>query len=121
MIPKSIKLLFSVPFVIIVCYTVYLVSRYNSIPAMIPIHGYSKNTGGLGSKIYLFFPIVLNLIILSFVWLIIRKPDNVKFSFEIKEEDKAKTYYILQLVLVILAIFVTIVTTLIMFSDVVFK
>ncbi|MDQ0592520.1 ABC-type uncharacterized transport system fused permease/ATPase subunit [Chryseobacterium ginsenosidimutans] len=121
MIPKSIKFLFAVPFVIIACYSVYLFNKYGSIPDIIPIHGYTKNTDGFGSKMFLFLPIILNLIVLIFIWLIIRRPDNIKFSFEVKEEDKAKTYYTLQLFLVIMAIFVTIVTTPLLFSDVVFK
>jgi hypothetical protein len=121
MIPKSIKFLFAVPFVIIVCYSVYLLNIYGSIPDIIPIHGYSKNTDGFGSKMFLFLPIILNLIVLIFIWLIIRRPEKIKFSFEIKDEDRAKTYYTLQLVLVIMAIFVTIVTTPLLFSDVVFK
>jgi hypothetical protein len=121
MIPKSIKILFAVPFVIIVCYSVYLINTYSSIPDIIPIHGYGKNTDGFGSKMFLFLPIILNLIILFFIWLTIKKPEIFKFSYEIKEEDKAKTYYTIQLVLVIMAIFVTIITTLLLFSDVVYK
>ena len=121
MIPKSIKILFSIPFIIIACYSVYLLNKYDSIPDIIPIHGYGKNTDGFGSKMFLFLPIVLNLIILFFIWITINKPENFKFSYKIKEEEKAKTYYTIQLVLAIIAIFATIITTLLLFSDVVYK
>lgn len=120
MIPKTIKLLFSIPFVIIICYVGYLLSKYSSIPDIIPIHGYGKNADSFGSKKFLFLPIILNLIILWFIWMCIRRPDTMKFSFEVKEEDKAKTYYMLQMVLAVIAIFVTIMTTLLLFSDVVY-
>ncbi|MDV7696362.1 DUF1648 domain-containing protein [Chryseobacterium soli] len=119
MIPKNIKLLFCIPFVIIICYLGYLLNKYSSIPDTIPIHSYGNNADGFGSKKFLFLPIVLNLIILMFIWMCIRKPDSMKFSFEVKEEDKAKTYYMLQMVLVVIAIFVTVMTTL-LFSDVVY-
>ncbi|PIF44144.1 uncharacterized protein DUF1648 [Chryseobacterium sp. 52] len=121
MIPKHIKLLFCVPFVIIVCYTAYLLTRYNSIPDIIPIHGYGGKNDGFGSKLFLFAPIVLNLAILAFIWRIIRKPDKIKFTFEVKEEDKERTSSQYQLVLIILAIFVTIIMSPLSFSDVVFK
>lgn len=121
MIPRSIKVLFAVPFVIIVFYSVYLFGKYDSIPEIIPIHGYGKNADGFGSKKFLFVPIVFNLIILSFIWFTIRKPENFKLQYEVKEEDKAKTYYTMQLVLVTIAIFVTIVMTPLLFSDVVYK
>ncbi|ALR32378.1 MULTISPECIES: hypothetical protein [Chryseobacterium] len=121
MIPKSIKILFAVPFVIIIGYSVYLFNKFDSIPDIIPIHGYGKNADGFGSKMFLFFPIVLNLVILLIIWLCLRKPENFKFPFEVKEEDKAKTYYTMQLVLVIIAIFATIITTPLLFSDVVYK
>ncbi|SHH82665.1 Protein of unknown function [Chryseobacterium oranimense] len=121
MIPKHIKLLFCIPFIIIIAYTIYLFTRYGSIPDIIPIHGYGGKNDGFGSKLFLFAPVVLNLIILAFIWLIIRKPEKIKFTFEAKEEDEAKTYYQYQLVLVILAIFVTMVMSPLSFSDVVFK
>lgn len=121
MIPKSIQYLFSIPFIIIVCYTVYLLTKYNSIPEIIPIHGYGKATGGSGSKLFLFSPIVLNLIILLFIWRVIKNPGKINFTFETKEEDHGKVDFSVQLVLVIIAIFVTVFTTLLLFSDVVYK
>ncbi|AZA52425.1 hypothetical protein [Chryseobacterium sp. G0201] len=121
MIPKSIRYLFSIPFIIIVCYSVYLVSKYSSIPEIIPIHGYGKNTGGSGSKLFLFSPIILNLIILLFIWRIIKNPGKINFTFEAKEEDHEKTDFTVQLVLVIIAIFITVFTTLFLFSDVIYK
>lgn len=90
MIPKHIKLLFCIPFIIIIAYTVYLFTRYGSIPDIIPIHGYGGKNDGFGSKLFLFAPVVLNLIILAFIWLIIRRPEKIKFTFETKEEDEAK-------------------------------
>lgn len=120
MIPKTIKLLFCIPFVIIICYLAYLLSRYSSIPDTIPIHGYSKNTDGSGSKIFLFFPIILNLVMLGFIGMMIRRPDKMNFSFDVKEEDRAKTAFMLQMVLSVIAIFFTIFTTVLLFSDVVF-
>jgi hypothetical protein len=121
MIPKHIKLLFCIPFIIIIGYTVYLLTRYSSIPDIIPIHGYGGKNDGFGSKLFLFAPIVLNVIILIFIWQIIRKPDKIKFTFEGKEEDQAKTYYQYQQVLIILALFVTIIMSPLSFSGVVFK
>lgn len=121
MIPKHIKRLFCIPLIIIIGYTVYLLTRYSSIPDIIPIHGYGGKNDGFGSKLFLFVPIVLNLAILSFIWMIIRKPDKIKFTFEVKEEDKEKTYYQYQLVLIILSIFVTVIMSPLSFSDVVFK
>lgn len=121
MISKKIKILFTIPFIIILCYTCYLLSIYDSIPQIIPIHGYGKNTDGFGSKMFLFFPIVLNLILLLFIWWILKSPDKINFSFEIKEEDKAKTYATTQMVLVIISIFITIILTVLLFSGVVFK
>lgn len=121
MIPKHIKLLFCIPFIIILGYTAYLITRYDSIPDIIPIHGYGGKNDGFGSKLFLFAPIVLNLIVLTFIWMTIRKPDKIKFTFDVKEEDKEKTYYQYQLVLIILAIFVTIIMSPLSFSDVVFK
>lgn len=121
MIPKHIKLLFCIPFAIIFCYTAYLVKRYSSIPDIIPIHGYGGKNDGFGSKLFLFAPIVLNLILLGFIWRIIRKPDAIKFTFESKEEDQAKTHSQYQLVLIILAIFITLIMSPLSFSDVVFK
>ncbi|WBV54923.1 hypothetical protein AAEU33_06540 [Chryseobacterium sp. Chry.R1] len=121
MISKKIKILFSIPFIIIVCYTCYLVSVYDSIPEIIPIHGYGKNTDGFGSKMFLFFPIILNLILLLFIWWIIKSPHKINFSFEIKEDEKARTYATAQMVLVIVSIFITVILTLLLFSGVVFK
>ncbi|KFF20632.1 DUF1648 domain-containing protein [Chryseobacterium sp. JM1] len=121
MIPKHIKLLFCIPFIIIIGYTAFLLTRYSAIPDIIPIHGYGGKNDGFGSKLFLFAPIVLNLIILGFIWMIIRKPDKIKFTFEVKEEDKEKTYQQYQLVLIILAIFVTLIMSPLSFSDVVFK
>lgn len=121
MIPKHIKLLFCVPFIIIIGYTAYLLTVYDAIPDTIPIHGYGGKNDGSGSKLFLFVPVILNLAILAFIWLMIRKPDKIKFTFEVKDEDKAKTYYQYQLVLVILAIFVTIIMGPLSFSDIVFK
>lgn len=121
MIPKHIKLLFCIPFVIIICYTVYLLTKYSSIPNIIPIHGYGGKNDGFGSKLFLFAPILLNLIILGFIWMIIRKPEKIKLTFEVKEEDQAKTAGQYQLVLIILAIFVTLIMSPLSFSDVVYK
>ncbi|ASW75607.1 hypothetical protein IQ37_09615 [Chryseobacterium piperi] len=121
MISKKIKLLFSIPVIIIIVYTGYLICQYHSIPDNIPIHGYSENTGGSGSKLFLFFPILLNIILLLLIWRIIKRPDKINFSFELKEEDKAKTYAITQMVLVIISIFITVILTVILFSDVVFS
>lgn len=121
MIPKHIKLLFCIPFIIIIGYTAYLLTQYSSIPDIIPIHGYGGKNDGYGSKAFLFVPIVLNLAILTFIWMTIKRPDKIKFTFEVKEEDQAKTYYQYQLVLIILAIFVTLMMSPLSFSDVVFK
>ncbi|MGH1520329.1 hypothetical protein [Chryseobacterium sp. JK1] len=121
MIPKHIKLLFSIPFVIIICYSIYLCTVYSNVPDIIPIHSYGNNKDSYGSKIFLFLPILLNLIVLIFIWLIIRRPDTIKFTFEIKEEDHGKIYHITQLALVILAIFVTILMGPLSFADVVYK
>ncbi|PRB02835.1 hypothetical protein CQ046_11560 [Chryseobacterium sp. MYb7] len=121
MIPKYIKLLFCIPFVIIICYSVYLYTVYSSIPDTIVIHGYGNMKDNYGSKIFLVFPVVMNLAILLFIWLIIRRPDKIKFTFEIKDDEKEKTYHITQLALVIIAIFVTIMITPLSFADVVFK
>jgi len=121
MIPKHIKLLFCIPFIIIIGYTVYLLTKYSSIPDIIPIHGYGGRNDGFGSKLFLFAPIVLNLIILVFIGLTISKPDKIRFTFEVEEEDKEKTYYQYQLVLIILSIFVTLIMSPLSFSDVVFK
>lgn len=120
MIPKPVKFLLCIPFVIIICYLAYLLSRYSSIPDTIPIHGYSKNTDGYGSKAFLFFPIILNLVMLGVIWMMIRRPDKMNFSFEMKEEEKAKVGFTLQIVLAIIAIFLTVFTTVLLFSDVVF-
>ncbi|WP_137904762.1 hypothetical protein [Chryseobacterium sp. 2VB] len=121
MIPKYIRLLFCIPFVIIICYSVYLCSVYSSIPETIIIHGYGSMKDSYGSKLFLVFPVLMNLAVLVFIWLIIRRPDRIKFTFEMKEEEKEKTYRITQLALVIIAIFVTIMMTPLSFSDVVFK
>ncbi|MFP3592386.1 hypothetical protein [Chryseobacterium sp. SIMBA_038] len=121
MIPKSIRYLFSIPFIIIVCYSVYLGSKYSSIPEIIPIQGYGKTTGGSGSKLFLFSPIILNLIILLFIWRIIKDPGKINFTFENKDENHKKETFTVQLVLVIISIFITVFTTLLLFSDVVYK
>lgn len=121
MISKNIKLLFCIPFVIIICYTMYLFTIYSSVPDIIPIHGYGGKNDGFGSKLFLFAPILLNLAILVFIWRIIRNPEKIRYSFEVKEEDLQRTYYTTQIVLVIIAIFVTIVMGPLSFSDVVYK
>lgn len=121
MIPKHIKLLFSIPFLIIIGYAVYLSMVYSSVPDTIPIHSYGKSENSYGSKVFLFVPIILNLVILAFIWRIIRRPDKINFTFEISEEDREKTYHTTQLVLVILAIFVTILMGPLSFSDIVYK
>lgn len=121
MIPKYIKLLFCIPFVIIICYSVYLFTVYSSIPDTIPIHGYGNMKDIDGSKIFLVFPVLINLAVLVFIWLIIRRPDKIKFTFEINEEEREKIYHITQLALVIISIFVTIMMTPLSFADVVFK
>ncbi|MBO9693327.1 hypothetical protein [Chryseobacterium sp.] len=74
-----------------------------------------------GSKMFLVFPVLMNLAVLVFIWLIIRRPDKIKFTFEINENEREKTYHITQLALVIIAIFVTIMMTPLSFSDVVYK
>ncbi|REC74270.1 MULTISPECIES: hypothetical protein [Chryseobacterium] len=121
MIPKYIKVLFCIPFVIILCYSVYLFSVYSSVPEIIPIHSYGGRKDEYGSKIFLFLPVVLNLIILIFTGLIIRRPDKIKFTFEINENDREKTYHTVQMILVILSIFVTIMMSPLSFFDVVYQ
>lgn len=121
MIPRNIKLLFSIPFIIIICYTVYLLNIYHSVPDIIPIHGYGGKNDGFGSKLFLFVPILLNLVILGFIWMIMKRPDKIKYSFEVKEEDLPKTQYMIQLVLIVLAIFVTVIMSPLSFSDVVYQ
>lgn len=121
MIPKYIKLLFCIPFVIIICYSVYLCTVYSSIPDTITIHGYGSMKDNYGSKIFLVFPVLMNLAVLLFIWLIIRRPDKIKFTFEINEEEREKIYHITQLALVIISIFVTIMMTPLSFADVAFK
>ncbi|THV62802.1 hypothetical protein [Chryseobacterium candidae] len=121
MIPKYIKLLFCIPFLIIICHSVYLCTVYSSIPDIIPIHGYGNMKDNDGSKIFVVFPVLMNLAVLLFIWLIIRRPDKIKFTFEINEDEKEKTYRITQLALVIIAIFVTIMMTPLSFYDVVYK
>jgi hypothetical protein len=63
---------------------------YSSIPDTIPIHSYGNNKDSYGSKLFLFLPILLNLVILAFIWRIISRPDKINFTFEIAEEDKEK-------------------------------
>ncbi|MDR6489708.1 heme/copper-type cytochrome/quinol oxidase subunit 2 [Chryseobacterium vietnamense] len=121
MIPRYIKLLFCIPFVIIICHSVYLCTVYSSIPDIIPIHGYGNMKDIDGSKIFVVFPVLMNLAVLIFIWLIIRRPDKIKFTFEISDEEKEKIYHITQLALVIIAIFVTIMMTPLSFYDVVYK
>ncbi|WP_126652639.1 hypothetical protein [Chryseobacterium aureum] len=121
MIPKYIKLLFCIPFVIIICYSVYLCTVYSSIPETIVIHGYGTMKDNYGSKIFLVFPVLMNLAVLLFIWLIIRRPDKIKFTFEIHKDEREKIDHITQLALAIIAIFVTIMMTPLSFSDVVFK
>ncbi|ATN06911.1 hypothetical protein CRN76_16625 [Chryseobacterium indologenes] len=121
MIPKYIKILFAVPFVIITCYLLYLCSVYKSVPDTIPIHSFGNNKDSYGSKLFLFLPIFLNLIILLFIWRIIRRPDKIKFTFEIKETEYGKVYHTTQLAMVILAIFVTVMMGPLSFADVVFN
>lgn len=121
MIPKYIKLLFCIPFIIIIGYSVYLCTVYSSIPDIIPIHGYGNMKDNYGSKIFVVFPVLMNLAVLLFIWLIIRRPDKIKFTFEIDENEREKIYHITQLALVIIAIFVTIMMTPLAFSDIVYK
>lgn len=121
MIPRIIKLLFCVPFLIIVCYTIYLLGKYDSIPEIIPIHGYGENADGFGSKRLLFLPLPLNVLILLFIWACIRNPGKFKYSFDVKEESKARVNFNMQLTMVIIGIFVTIITTCLLFADVVYK
>ncbi len=64
MIPKSVKLLFIIPFVIIIGYSVYLCTVYSSIPDTIPVRSFGNSKESYGNKIFLFLPILLNLIIL---------------------------------------------------------
>ncbi|ROH98586.1 hypothetical protein EGI16_20955 [Chryseobacterium sp. G0240] len=119
--PKYIKLLFCIPIAIILCYSAYLCAVYGTVPDIIPIHSYGNNPDLYGSKKFLFLPILLNIVILIFTWRIISRPDKIKFTFEISENDKEKTYRITQLALVIIAIFVTIMMSPLSFSDVVYK
>ncbi|PKF72869.1 hypothetical protein [Chryseobacterium sp. PMSZPI] len=121
MIPKYIKLLFCIPIVIIIGYSVYLGTVYSSVPAIIPIHSYGNNPDLYGSKKFLFLPILLNIVILIFTWRIISRPDKIKFTFEISENDRERIYHTTQLALVIIAIFVTVMMGPLSFSDVVYK
>ncbi|NIF07688.1 hypothetical protein F3J23_19875 [Chryseobacterium sp. Tr-659] len=121
MIPKHIKLLFCIPFIIIICYSVYLCTVYSSVPDIIPIHSFGNVKDNYGNKIFLVLPILLNLVILVIIWRIIRRPDKIKFTFEINENDREKTYHTTQLALVIIAIFITIMMGPLSFSDVVYK
>ncbi|AZA81043.1 hypothetical protein C1637_00215 [Chryseobacterium lactis] len=121
MIPKYIKLLFCIPVLIIICYFIYLCTVYQSVPDVITIHSYGNNPDLSGSKMFLFLPILLNVVILVFTWRIISRPDKIKFTFEISENEKGKVYHTTQLALVIIAIFVTIMMGPLSFSDVVYK
>nr|WP_315027278.1 DUF1648 domain-containing protein [uncultured Chryseobacterium sp.] len=121
MIPKHIKILFALPFVIMICYFAYLCTVYHSIPEIIPIHSFGNNKDSYGSKVFLFIPLILNFIILILIWRIIRRPDKIKFTFEIKETEREKVYHTTQLALVILAIFITIMMGPLSFYDVVYK
>ncbi|MBV8325838.1 DUF1648 domain-containing protein [Chryseobacterium sp.] len=121
MIPKHIKFLFCIPVLIIIGYFIYLCVVYGSIPETIPIHSYGNNPDLYGSKVFLFLPVLLNIAILIFTWRIIKRPDKIAFTFEIKEDEKEKIYHTTQLALVILAVFVTIMMSPLSFSDVVYK
>ncbi|QIY92010.1 DUF1648 domain-containing protein [Chryseobacterium gallinarum] len=121
MIPRYIKLLFCIPIAVLLCYTVYLCTVYGSVPETIPIHSYGNNPDNYGHKIFLFLPVLLNIVVLILVWRIISRPDKIKFTFEISANDRTKVYHTTQLALVIIAIFVTIMMGPLSFSDVVYK
>lgn len=121
MIPRYIKVLFVVPFAITICYFVYLCTVYSSVPEVIPIHSFGNNKDSYGNKIFLFLPIILNIIALMLIWRIIRRPDKIKFTFEIKEAEQEKIYHTTQLALVVFAIFISVMMGPLSFADVIFK
>ncbi len=117
---KKIKNLFLVPFLIIAIYLIFIFLKYDSIPDIIPIHGRGEKADSFGSKKFLFLPIIINLIFLFFVWLIIRNPKKMIKISNLDDNNKDEIYHNIQLILVIIALFFTIITTCLLFSDVVY-
>ncbi|CAA7387623.1 hypothetical protein [Chryseobacterium fistulae] len=116
MMSKKIKLLLYVPFIMILCYSVLLLRRYNSFSKLLAIHEYSNKIDSFGNIILLLLPIVLNLFFVIFVWRLIKSPDKLIANYIVRVENEPKLYYNVQLTLVVLSIFFTVITTILLFA-----
>lgn len=119
MVSKKIKLLFCIPWGILLFYTIYLLSKYNIIPDIIPIHGYHEKADIYGSKIYLFLTIGINVLLLIFIGYLIKNPQKVNQPFDITDNNKDKVYQNIQIFLICTAIIITIIFCY-LFHDVVY-
>lgn len=119
MVSKKIKLLFCIPCGIVLLYSIYLLSKYSIIPNIIPIHGYGEKADIYGSKYYLFLTIAINIILLIFIWYLIKNPNKMNLPIEITDNNKEKIFQNIQIFLVYLAIFITIIFCY-LFNDVVY-
>jgi hypothetical protein len=105
MVSKNIKIFFGIPCSIILFQTIYLILKYYEIPDTIQIH----NNGSVGNKIYLFLSVGINLIILFFIWYLIKNPHKINQPYEVNEVNKELIFRNIQIFLVCLAIIITII------------
>lgn len=119
MVSKKIKLLFCIPCGIVLLYSIYVLNKYNIISNVIPIHGYGKKADIYGSKYYLFLTITINIILLIFIWYLIKNPHKINTPIEITDNNKVKAFQNIQIFLVSLAILITIIFCY-LFNDVVY-
>lgn len=114
---KKIVLLYNVSLIVLLSYIIFLLFRYDNIPDTIIIHRKGENFS-YGSKLFLFLPIIINILFLIFIWFVIKYPKKM-----IKLSDKSgdESYEKMQLIIVSISTIVTIIYTYILFSDVVYN
>lgn len=100
---KKIKLFYLLPIGIVTLYTFYLLYNFEKIPNIVPIYGYGDNAK-FGKKIFMFFPVLLNYLILIFIWFLIKNPRKLNLSVKIDDNKYKEGFYVkIQIALIVLS------------------
>ncbi len=109
------KIIYIISILIAVLYLVFLTAKYPKIPEIIPIHRLG-NEISYGTKKYLYIPVMINLLFLLVVGIMINSPKKW-----IKIDPTEITYETISLIIACISLIFTIVMSLILFGNIVYK
>jgi len=105
MVSKNIKIIFLISISIFITYVIILFSNYSEISDVVNTHINIKGeVDGQGSKKNLWIASLVNLLVLSLIGFLIKKPHLANYPVEITEKNKDNIYKKMQFFLGIIAI-----------------